>query len=113
MSETRLEHITANLELLGKLYCRYIDEHPESVRTREYGPVKVVRGAKVKVLRTKVVKLPKSVLRKAVQAMSDTSDWIDKMKADAAEKVAARTAVTEHRPPAFVRMRGGKRECEK
>jgi hypothetical protein len=111
MSETRLEHITANLELLGKLYCRYIDEHPESVR--EYGPVKVVRGAKVKVLRTKVVKLPKSVLRKAVQAMSDASDWIDKMKADAAEKVAARTAVIEHRPPALVRMRGGKRECEK
>jgi hypothetical protein len=84
MSETRAEHIRANLDLLGRLYCQYIDEHPGSVRQR--GPVQIVRGAKPKVMRTRVVKFNKRDLRAAAQAMSDTSDWIDEMKARAAAK---------------------------
>lgn len=107
MSETRLQHIENNLQLLGKLYCRYIDEHPESVKHSK--PV-TVRCAGAKAGTRRVVKLTKDHYIHAVKAMSDASDWVDEMKAKAAAKMAGRTAVTEHRPPAPMRMRSGRRD---
>jgi hypothetical protein len=107
MSETRLEHIENNLQLLGKLYCRYIDEHPESVKHSK--PV-TVRCAGAKAGRRRVVKLTKDHYIHAVKAMSNISDWVDEMKAKAAAKATGCAAVKEYRPPAPMRMRTGRRE---
>jgi len=83
--EARAEHVRANLELLGRLYSRHIEEHPESVR--EYPSVRS-GGCRGRGIRTTVENYPSSIMRKAVQAMSVISDRVDAMKAKCVEYAA-------------------------
>lgn len=84
MSESRYEHVRKNLDLCGKIAVEFWDR-PENA------PVtigrKMVRSKPAKILPMKHGKISKKVIRSTAQAMSDISDHMDAMKAQAAAKV--------------------------